>query len=140
MEYISSLLESIFGGSSKKHNGGAGFDGLLETLEGSLPSNVRTKRPRKAKTRTQQRKKKEQSRKERKRMERVAAEKEKKAKRLERDRRKKEFAPLWHEYERLLGKSPPTNKYRYDKEWLNRRIKHAENDHMLADRMKRLKM
>jgi hypothetical protein len=71
-------------------------------------------------------------------MERVAAEKEKKAKRLERDRKK--IAPLWHEYERLLGKSPPTNQYRYDKEWLNRKIKHAENDHMLADRMKRLKM
>lgn len=137
MEYVSNLINSVFGVSLKNQRGGSGFDGFLEALEGSLPSkNVRTKRPRKAKTRTRKRKKEEQKREEQKKQERVAAEKEKKAKRLERERKKKSFAPLWQKYASLIGKSPPKNKYRYDEEWLNRKIKHAENDQELAEALK----
>jgi len=65
MEYVSNLINSVFGVSLKNQRGGSGFDGFLEALEGSLPSkNVRTKRPRKAKTRTRKRKKEEQKREE----------------------------------------------------------------------------
>lgn len=135
MEVLSQLLESVFGVSSKKQKGGSGLNGLLGALEDSLPSeNVRSKRPRRAKIRAHRKQMEERQRKEQKKKERMARAKEKREKRLERERK---FAPLWAKYEALLGKSPPQNKYKYDEEWLKRKIADGETDKALSDALKK---
>jgi hypothetical protein len=143
--FLSSVRDFVFGESSnnkghyKRHQkGGSGFDDLLTSLEDTLPSkNVRPKRPRKAKTRTRLRKMEEKRREEQKNRERIASEKKKKSRRLERERKRLAFTPLWQQYEDLLGKSPPKNKYRYDEEWLKRKIDEAETDKTLAQSLER---